>query len=199
MQVMLSITKSVLFQGNTEEFSNVYTYDGVSDDDSAVESLVDAVVAAERPIFSGAVRFVRAKAWKVAGLGPNVMRITKDLSGNGGATTGASMYPELAVMVRWSLPSRTTAFLSSDNAVRRVSRYLRKYLHTCTPHNLAIDAGGSGSTPAATSPLTAYANAVRAPLNGVNLCAPNGDQPSGSHRFHPYLEHRQFPRGRKES
>ena len=198
MQVSMSITKETDFQGKLDQFSNVYEFTGVDGAQTALNALADAVVALERPIFGDVVRFKRVRIWGGAGLDPTTMLLTKDLVGTGSAGSTAAQYAETAIMIRWPLPFRTSAFASTTNTFRRVSHYLRKYLHTCTLHGYEAGGRGAGFTPVAPNPLVAYATGVLTPVTGVQLCAPNGDVPTAGPTYARYLEHRQFPRGRKE-
>jgi hypothetical protein len=194
----MSITKSTDFQGKAEEFSNTYAYTGVEDSDAAINALIDAVVALERQIFSTVVTFVRVKVWQTNGVGPNVMRVTRDLTGAGTAINEAGMYRECVQMVRWPLPARVSLSITGNNLVKRVSRYLRKYLHTGSSHGYPISGGGAAHVVGAGLPLRTYAEGVVQPRPGAFLCSPEGDQTTAGPTFGKYLEHRQFPRGRKE-
>jgi hypothetical protein len=195
--VQLSITKSTEFQGRLDEFSNVYRFTGVTSSPAPLQALADKMVALERPIFSNQVNFKRVRIWEDNNLVANTMLITQDLTDVGGAPAG-NMYKECAIMLRYPLPFRTAVTSDLNNSVKRVSRYLRKYLHTCAAQGYSDPGNGSGYTPPVPSALQTYATAIVEPLAGVQLCAPNGDTPTGPHKFHPYVEHRQFPRGRKE-
>lgn len=187
----VSITKFVQFQGKEQEFANVYTYETGALDPNFT-NLVNDIVTAEKRIFSSAVGFRRAQVWD-AGIPPNVMRHTQVLSGVG-ALGVTDMYRECALLVKWPLPRAVSATSSRQ-------RSLKKYLHICS------SAGGSandGNTligaPAAGSALALYMAAVTDPPNvDADLVSPSGAVPNGPPVVHPYLEHRQFPRGRKES
>jgi len=195
---MMSITKSVDFQGKIDEFSNVYRFKGAIGTESGVGPLVDAMVDIERPIFSNQVAFKRARVWEDNALAPNTMLLTKDLLGQGGASSSA-MYKELAIMLRYPLPFRIAVTTDTTNVVKRVSRYLRKYLHTDQLHGYPATGSGAAVVPLAAGSLTVYSQKILEPIPGVLLCAPNGDVPTGPAKFSGWLEHRQFPRGRKES
>jgi hypothetical protein len=188
----VAITKAVSFQGQDQEFANVYCYEtGIVNPN--FDSLADAIVAAEKGLFANTVSFRKAQIWDV-GVPPNIMRLTKTLTGTGNAA-GGGMYRECALLVKWPLP-RSTAGASSRQ------RSLKKYLHT------AGTTGGGGAENGATAlgaissiaGLQGYINAVNNPLNGeATLISPSGAVPNGPAVLHPYLEHRQFPRGRKEN
>ncbi len=197
MLVSLSVTKSVDFQGAQDEFSNVYNFTGVTNTVAALNELADRIVTLEKSIFGNDVAFRRVRIWGGEGLAPTTMLLTKDLTGFG-ALAPSAIYRECAVMVRWPLQSRISGFPTTNNTFRRVSRYLRKYLHTSVSHGYATTGGGAAFSPANPGPLRAYATDVMTPVAGVELCAPNEDKPVSGPQFAQYLEHRQFPRGRKE-
>lgn len=187
----VSVTKGMMFQGKDQEWSNVYCYEvGLVNPD--FDALADAIVAAERPVHGSQVSFRKVQVWDV-GLPPNLMRVSKPLSGTGSATNN-DQYIECAHLVKWPLP-RSTAGLSSRQ------RSLKKYLHS---NSLAFGSGPwTGNTifanPAAGSAGRTYINAVTAPAGlDAQLVSPSGAEPDGPAVLHPYLEHRQFPRGRKE-
>lgn len=198
MRVKLSVTKFTDFQGKQDEFSNVYTYDGVTDSDDALNALADEVVSAERSCHGSDVIFRRVRIWNIGGVGPSTMRLTKDLSGEGMGGGSAQIYKECAQMVRWKLEPRIALFASTSNPARRISPYLRKFLHTTLAHGYNTSGSGGGNQPPPGGSLVDYARRITAPVAGVKLCNDRGEVPSEGPQFSRYLEHRQFPRGRKE-
>lgn len=191
-RVMVSITKRLKFQGHDEEFSNVYRYEVTSADDyDAMVALVRAVRAAEGPVHSAAVSFIRGNAWDV-GLAPNKMIVSEDFSGVGTGPGNFDIYRECAVLVQWPLDRRVGLRLTRH-------RSLKKWLH-CAQLNFGAGVTGNGLLEAGEKArFITYANAVADGLpNGAQLVAPNGNRPSEPPRVHDYLEHRQFPKGRKE-
>jgi hypothetical protein len=102
------------------------------------------------------------------------------------------MYRECASLVSWPLPRRF-------GLTRTIRRDLRKFFRTGT-QALAQDSSGQSPFNQATMDNTVKTaiDALTEPIGGVKLCAPNGDLPTGPWKVAPYLEHRQFPRGRKE-
>lgn len=191
MRVKVSITKDTQFQGRTEEFSNVYCYEDVANTEADLEQLVNAVVTAEKRVHGNNVRFLRAQVWDV-GLAPNLMRFTKNLTGTGDLGASGSYYKECAILVKWPLARRA-------GLRRTIHRSLRKWIHACATVN-GIDTSGLNPVGAiaAGTPLANYISEATQPIAGIRLCAPNGDLPTGAAVVHPYLEHRQFPKGRKE-
>jgi hypothetical protein len=189
---MVEITKSVPFQGRTEETANLYAVECGPLDPNFTD-LINHFVAAEKPIFSTAVSFIRGRVWDI-GLPPNTMREVLTLTGTGSQTDVPGYYRECCILVKWPLP-RSTASGSSRQ------RSLKKFLHTCCALSGTV-LGGTATLPAiATIPnLAAYITAVTSNATlDFDLVSPSGAVPSGPAVLHPYLEHRQFPRGRKQT
>lgn len=191
--VRVAVTKSLPFQGRTEEFSNVYHYKNVVLEQALLDSLANAVVNAERLVHDVGVTFKHVRVWD-AGNPPNHMHISKPLTGTGSASNAnVNVYRETALLFRWPLPSR-------QGLTRTIRRSLRKYIHTAS---LPTGMGPAGQDPGGTittgDRFDQYRNIIKEPTAGVLLCAPNGDEPTAPMNISPYLEHRQFPRGRKES
>lgn len=124
----VSITKRAFWEGDPEEFSNVYHYtdpalvfDSISDTDAA--SLANIIADAERPIHSRDVDFIRARVW-----GPtdgtqeeNDTIAVVDLTGTGEGPTDDHMCLEDCVLVRT---------LSRRESVRGRPVWLRKWYRT---------------------------------------------------------------------
>lgn len=191
--VKMTITKSTMFRGRQEEFSNVYTIHGLDkDSQSAMDALITAAVAAEKAIHATSVNFLRAQIFSYGSAGPNFMYESKSLSGAGSATALSSQYKECAVMMRAKMAR-------SFSLTRSNQPYLRKYLHTCSGTNISDSSGASA--PAWTTPpgnYGTYANFLENPGSGLSLTNDAGDEPIGSWEFCTFLEHRQFHKGRKE-
>jgi hypothetical protein len=189
--VAVSVTKSIPFQGGSEQFSNVYhfTTDLAMD---ALEPLVDAVVAAERLVHANNVTFIGAKCWNTSGI-PNVMRVSKTLSGTGNSTAGNTMYEECAILVKWPLPRKIGLTKSTHRA-------LRKWLHVGKASLAAHVSGNTGLGGIANiNGLQGYIDGIgNAGSASTDLISPDGTLTSGPATLHPWLEHRQFKRGRKE-
>ncbi len=186
----VSITKELDWRGQAQQFSNIYhlnTNVGQIFDDIAA---IDALVAAERPIFSNNVRFKVARTWGPTnnGQAASLMRDIKDLTGIGQATSSASAYKEMAILARWPL---------GRYGSRNRPQFLRKWLHTNALHGYPPD----GSDPLTSVPtaLQTYLNAVTfvnppGLQDGYELCSWDGKLPTGPATLTKYLEHRQFGR-----
>lgn len=198
---MVAVEKEATFQGRTERWSNVYCYDMADVSISAQEALQDAVVAAERPVHATSVTFKRTRLFTTEGLnlgdsGIMYSIMERNTPGTMGATGTGSFYKECAVLIKWPLPRMVKALGGLGR-----QRSLKKWIHMGGGGPLsASEMTGEvalGST--AKAPFLTYAAAVRTP-NGAKLVSPaDGAEPSDTAIVHPWLEHRQFPRGRKEN
>lgn len=196
-QVHVSVLKETQFQGRAEQFSNVYRYEIGDVTPEKCEALIAPVVAAERALFGSAVTFRQARVYTTNSGFPITVGQTfaiQDLSGTGSGGGTGYMYKECAVLVQWPLPRR----VSVGGGIGRTRR-LSKWLHTCAGAslNIAEATGESPLTSAQKAPYVTYAAAVRT-VNGHSLVAPDGDVTTAAAEIQPYLEHRQFPPGRKE-
>lgn len=195
-----SISKETTFEGRTERFANVYLYEMSSTTTASLNAQIDALIAAERPVHSTTVNFVEARAYTTFGLNgitdPGSTFVVRPITGTPGtAADSASWYRELAFLCKWELPRKVGLL----GALGR-QRSLKKWLHTCSSFGIP-SAGQAGTGTIGTTPtaLATYMSAVST-LLGSPLVAPDGSLPiSGTGTLHNYVEHRQFPRGRKEA
>jgi len=128
--VGVSITKRAMWEGQQEEFSNIYHFaefdlpfdiPGISDTDA--EQLANNIADAERPIHGTNVDFVRARVWGPTDAPPseNVTIGKFDLSGTGSAAQDAYMCLEDCILVR----------VETDRlSIRDRKVYLRKWYRT---------------------------------------------------------------------
>lgn len=194
-RVGISITKSVPFRNSTQEFSNVYYYDGLLGRPTVAEAdtLIDAVVAREKANFAAAVTFVRGRLWEqTADKATTEMVSQKNLSGAGNLSTTASMDRERAMLFRLR-----AGVDSRGNPV-----YLRKWFHfACGGGGFTVSAGHLENTSAISSAdraaSVARINNIGSIGSGTTLgtlCAKHGRQPTAGAQWecHAYLEHRQL-------
>lgn len=123
-RIGIAITKSVSFRNGTQEFSNVYYYEGILGlpDSTTGDQMIDVVANREKANHAAAVTFVRGKLWSQGGSpGTNNMLAQKNLSGVGNLATTANMDRERAMLFRLRAGSD-----SRGNPV-----YLRKWFHFC--------------------------------------------------------------------
>lgn len=194
-RIGVSITKSVSFRNSTQEFSNVYYYDGLTTqpDVTAGEAIIDQVADREKTFHSTAVTFVRGRLWSQTGSpGGNNMIAQKNLSGTG-ARSLVSYDKERAFLFRLR-----AGVDSRGNPV-----YLRKWFHACGQFVAAqsISSGVLENTSGFSSAeRTAQVNAMNSigaisagGHNGV-LCAKSGRLPTAGEVWnaHQFLEHHQL-------
>jgi hypothetical protein len=186
------ITMEVPFQGDDEEFSNVFYMGDGGGIGSVPGTTKDAILTGlkdwMKPIFANNVRFLRGYArdldifnQPVSGEGH-----TLEFSGTEYGTYGipaTNMYGECAVMLRWLIGGR---------------RFLRNMFHTQVPHSLDVTGRSSQNATNSSSLVTFAQHMLNDPISGFYRIAPNGDRPV-SILYPTYLEHRQFHEGRKRS
>lgn len=187
-----AVVKKTIFQGRDDTFANVYTFKTPAGaTDAELEAIGDAFVTAEKALHSSLVTFTGLQVWDV-GLAPNYMRVSKLLTGTGSAATGTNMYRECAVLFTAPLPRR-------QGSLRTIRRDLRKWYHTCAVTELDLSGATSDAAPTAGTAEANHLAFLNGSLpHGAVICAPDGDERTAAWTRRPYLEHRQFPRGRKE-
>lgn len=197
----LTIEKANGFQNRVEEWGNTYLYDMSSVTDGDYTLLINNVVAAEKAVHAADVTFKRARVYTTQGLnnvleGGSMYKVV-ELTGTGSMAAGGSIqiYRECAILVKWPLPRKDLV----GGALGR-QRSLKKWVRSCSSAFMTAAAlSGASSIPqAAIDHYTTYGNAVLTPTPVSQLSAPDGAEPNAAVQIHPYLEHRQFPRGRKE-
>src|SRR5215217_594862 len=179
----VSITKSIQWRGQQENFSNVYHFDTQQpiNTDAGWDSLIDQIVASEKTIHSNLVTFRIGRVWGPTNQGPaasETQRI-KDLSGTGSMTVGVRIYSEAAVVAH---------FFVGRRAGTGRKRFLRKFFHSQgLPTSLAGADGSSGLTTIAAGDKTPYAahmnlvKSIQVGGGGNNLCTPDGTNlPAGA-------------------
>lgn len=194
-RIAISVTKSVAFRDSTQEFSNVYYYDGLlgAPNEAAADTLIDQVVNREKALHSTLVTFVRGRLWVHGGSpGSNVMVLQKNLSGTG-ARAANTYDKERAFLFRLR-----AGVDSRGNPV-----YLRKWFHVCgeivagqTPSNSVIQNATGFSTSERAAQVAAM-NSIGQIGSGAtlgDLCAKGGRLPTAGATWeaHKYLEHHQL-------
>jgi hypothetical protein len=191
----VSITKSCSFRGVSQEFANTYYYETpLAVIAATADSMIDAIVALEKPMHASSVSFVRGRAWSAGGTpAQNEQLASKILSGVGTNANSPStaMDKERAFLVR--------VRAGVDTKGRPV--YLRKWWH--------LDVGTIASTAISNTMLQNTASLVTAQrtqleawfdsfkhitvgAQGFDLVSDKGRQISGATQAHPYLEHHQL-------
>jgi hypothetical protein len=188
------IGKNTGWRGDTQGMGNLYNLELPSDQPSeqALLSMVNQLVAAERPVHATTVNFDIARVWGPInpGGGGGSMRLVADLTGTGNVTPSANWYKELAFLNVWPLGR-----YGSKNR----PQFLRKWIHSQA--SLGINATAlDGSTQITTMP--AGMATYRAAVSNITYGSGGPIAPLGSPRGHntdntnsytyPYLEHRQL-------
>lgn len=193
-----AIEKSTSFQGHSEVWSNVYLYETGADTAGAHDAIINAIVAAEKTVHGANVSFLGARVYTIKGLnGPTDvghMEHIRNLSGNGTPSATNVIYKECAVLVKWPLPRKTNL---AGLLIGR-QRSLKKWLHVCTAFHWGPGTAAAGETPGDKTAFLTYGNAVMTPVAGTQLVAPDGTVATSNPQVQDFMEHRQFPRGRKE-
>lgn len=152
------VVHSVSWHGREEEWATVYHYDMSvgSPSEAGFQSMIDAIVAAERPLFNTTTKFVRARVH-----GPtdetnpdgtknreaDIMQLATDINLTGSASSSYTLPPELAVVVEWYLGR-------SDKGYKQI---LKKFMH-----GAALTGTGAGDQQ--TRGQTALSSSVKAPF-----------------------------------
>jgi hypothetical protein len=194
-RIGIAITKSVAFRDSTQEFSNVYYYDGLTTQPNVTdaETLIDVVVTREKTWHSTAVSFIRGRLWSQVGTpSQNNMIAQKTLTGTG-ARTAAGIDKERAFLFRLR-----AGVDSRGNPV-----YLRKWFHTVGEFVAGqtivggVSENTTGFTQAQRDAQVAAMNSIGAISGGGHngvLCAKSGRLPDAGALWtaHKYLEHHQL-------
>ena len=194
-RIGISITKRVVFRNSTQEFSNVYYYDGLlgRPSQSEADSLIDTASNREKAFHGTQVSFIKGRLWEQTGDKATTEMVSqKNLSGNGSLTDNAQMDRERAFLFRLR-----AGVDSRGNPV-----YLRKWFHACANiGGVAISAGiltnQSGFTAGERTTLQNAMNSIGSIGSGATLgtlCAKGGRQPTAGALWeaHAFLEHHQL-------
>jgi hypothetical protein len=196
VRIGVSITKSTTFRNSTQEFSNVYYFEGNLGLPTAAEAdtLLDQLKGIEVGFHSSSVSFVRGRLWSAGGTkAENEMISQKQFTGTGSTTTNGSMDKERAFLIQ--------ARAGSDSRGKPV--YLRKWYHSCGngPGGQVVQTNqlqqtGGFSTTEQNAIGTAVGNISPIGTGGKSyvICSKQGRGLSGGvgWKGHPFLEHHQF-------
>jgi hypothetical protein len=199
MRVAVAIEKSISWRGHQEIFANVYHYDiGALATliDSDASSLIDNIVALEKPVHSNDVTFKTGRVWETGGTpSQNQTLKIKDLSGAGTLVSGTTqIWAEAAVVVRLD---------TGRNSSTGKKIYLRKYIHAgqLNSANQAAAIGSGTLTSGNKGPYITYGNGIRQVgvgglPNAATLEAPGGQNLASDAAVSvlDYLHIRQFNR-----
>jgi len=184
----LKIVKSMLFEGQTRDFSNTYHFNGGTPADATHwHTLMDNVTAAEKAIYrnSGAnVTIIEAIGY-AAGSAVPVATKSYSLTGTLASAPTAPAPGDAAALGRWATTARTT----KNHPV-----YLFNYWH-----GALIGSGTDGDTlfAAQATAILTYMNAWISGFSDGTITAvragPNGATATGA-LVDTYIRHRDFPR-----
>ena len=192
----LSVVKTMLFRGVQQHFGNTYYFEApiLEANTSALNDLVDAVVAIDKSLHANNATYVRARLWTADG-GPqaNHMVIDRLLSGTGSAgSTAGSMDRERAYLIQFRA--------GVDTKGRPV--YLRKWYHNHgnVLNGVTVTAGmleNLATVPSAIqTSLVSLANGLKSIEYTAgqtwDLVGPSGREITGSTECHDWLEHHQL-------
>jgi hypothetical protein len=185
----IKISKTMPYRGATVTFSNRYHFSGSSPvDNSHWTTFADAIVAAEKAIYSSAASDITIVAATGYDAGSDVPVFEKAYSVAGtGASLGGTQAPgDCAALVRYSTAARS----SKNHPV-----YLFNYYHGA---RIAVsETGADALTSAYKSALGTYASSWESGFSDGTVThhrtGPNGASATG-HFIEDYVTHRDFPR-----
>lgn len=194
-RIGISITKSVAFRNSTQEFTNVYYYDGgvPLPLEAEADGTIDELVTLEKTFHSTDVNFVRGRLWS-QGPTPALSNMIsqKTLSGTGARAPQSGLDRERAFLFR----------VRAGNDSRGNPVYLRKWYHSCGLFFLGqvlstgVLANQSGFS---AGDKTSMVNAMDGvsevgPAGARTICAKSGREPDETANWtsHNFLEHHQL-------
>jgi len=200
-RVAIAVTKERAFQGQLEQWANVYHYDvdGTSPLPNADgNDLIDDIVAAEKAIHAPAVAFKTARVWETGGTpAENETLIIRDLTGNGSMTAAeTNIWQEACVVVAWDTGRNTSTG-------RKI--YLRKFVHSGGLPTVVggTQTGQAALTAAQKGPFTTYGQNIRVLTLATAAVQARLEAPGGQNAdtapvsVLDYLHTRQFRRRKK--
>jgi hypothetical protein len=196
VRIGISITKKTPFRNSSQEWSNVYYYDGLSGTPSQSQAagLIDELVTKEKSIHSAAVTFVRGRCWSQIGdKTQNEMLDQHDLSGTGSTAQDNAVDRERAFLFR----------LRAGNDSRGNPVYFRKWYHSLGAFGAVASPTGSivsqttGFTQGQRDALVAALPAIGSIGSGATLgtlCSKNGRLSTAGANWsaHEFYEHHQL-------
>jgi len=181
----IKVTKSFTYRGTTRHFSNRYHFNGGTPADNAHwTTLSDAIVTAEKAIFTSAVTIIQTVGYAA---GSEVPVFTKTYSTAGTRTlTGVRAPGDCAALVRYATAARS----SKNHPV-----YLFNYYHDTEFANSTVPDAVTGATVTAynTYASTWIGAGFSDGTTSYNRAGPNGATATGV-LIEPLITHRDLPR-----
>lgn len=180
----VKIVKQFAFKGGTRKFSNRYHFNGGTPADATHwHTLTDAIVTAEKAIFTSDVTIVEALCY-AAGSDVPVASKTYSTAGTLSNTGNLPMPGECVAILRYSTAARTT----KNHPV-----YLFNYFHGARCSSISGTDGLFGTQRTA---IETYAGSWISGFSDGSITAvragPNGASATG-HETGTYVTHRDFP------
>lgn len=167
----ITIVKQFAYRGNTsEEFLNTYHIDaGAPDTDTKWKALADAVIAAEKLIYTSAVKIVRAYG-HVAGSVVSVWGY--DYLGGTGAVAGT--YAGVGTALAQGDAAAWIRYATTQKTSRGKPIFLRNYYHGVIPLASDVDKLETGQKTRFTTYGTAWVAGFSDGVSTYRRCGPNG-------------------------
>lgn len=194
-RIGISITMQGAFRNSTQEWSNVFFYDGLAGRPSVsdADNLIDELTTKLKTIHATSVTFLRGRLWEQTGDKATTEMVSqKNLSGTGAVSASTTMDKERAFLFRLR-----AGVDSRGNPV-----YLRKWFHTCADIGGVTTSGGiqqntSGFSVANRAALVAALPAIGTCGSGGTqgaICSKVGRLPNAGALWeaHQFLEHHQL-------
>lgn len=180
----VKVTKRFTFRDNDKLWSNRYHFSGGTPDTTAKwNTLFDAVVAAEKAIYTTGVFIVEVSGY-AAGSDVPVASKTYAQNGTGGYADGFRVPGEVVALLRWATAARST----KNHPV-----YLFNYYHGILVQSGTLDTLSPNQKTGIGTYATAWETGFSDGTTTYKRAGPNGADAVG-HLVESYVTHRDFPR-----
>ena len=181
----IKVTKSFIFLGVTRTFSNRYHFNGGTPADTAHwTTLSDAIVTAEKAVYSNSVTIVETTGY-AAGSEVPVFSKTYSTAGTGSYGANPKAPGDSAILVRYS----TTARTSKNHPIYLFNYYHGAYTDGIAANDVPMSTQKAAMATYASSWISGFSDGTTSYVRA----GPNGATAVGS-LVETYLTHRDFPR-----